>query len=113
MPVSFSTSTDPTVNAQAAFRFLSRRAVDGYVESQKAVVSALEDSRTRREEGRALLLLQGFCYHNSRKGYSVEERLDRLEKVSIDATEEARDASTLTLSLSFRFALGIARKTSQ
>lgn len=81
--LSVSFSSDPADNARAAYKFLSRRAVDGYVESQHAVLAALSSSRSRNEKGRVELLLQGFCDHNRRNSRNVEERLDRLEAVSL------------------------------
>ena len=80
--LSVSFSSDPADNARAAYKFLSRRAVDGFVESQHAVLAALSSNRSRNEKGRAALLLQGFCDHNRRNSRNVEERLDRLELVS-------------------------------
>lgn len=78
--------------AEAAYQFLSRRAVDGFVESQSEVLSALASEKTKREDGRALLLLHGFCDHNKRNRYDVRERLDRLEKVSRLRKEKDEDA---------------------
>lgn len=45
------------------------------------MISALEEERRQKEDGRALLLLQGFCDYNRRNGYPVEDKLNRLEKV--------------------------------
>ncbi|KAL7416611.1 hypothetical protein BDY24DRAFT_377646 [Mrakia frigida] len=77
--LSVSFSSDLAEDAREAYKFLSRRAVDGYVESEREVLAALGSRRTKNEKGRAELLLQGFCDHNRRNQHNVEERLDRLE----------------------------------
>jgi hypothetical protein len=62
--------------------FLARRAVDGFVESEAAVLRALAGPRAKREPGWAEMLLHGYCDYNRRNKKGVQPRLAALEKVS-------------------------------